>query len=50
MSATEHELLVDFANSLDSRHWNSSSLEAMKRQVAPMAWSIDLGTFWMRAR
>ena len=50
MSWTEHELLVDLANSLDYLHWNSSSFEAMKRVVAPMACSTDLWMLLVRAR
>lgn len=50
MSSMEHELLVDFANYRDSLHWNSSSLDAMKRQVAPIACSMDFGTLLILAK
>lgn len=42
MSCTEQQLLVDFTNSRDYLHWNSSSLEAMKRVVTPIACRTDL--------
>ena len=50
MSAMEQELFVDFTNSRDYLHWNSYNLEAMKRQVAPIACKIDLGILVVEAR
>ena len=43
MSWIEQLLLVDFANYFDYLHWNYYSFDAMKREVAPIAWRIDFG-------
>jgi len=46
----EQELLVDLTNYFDYLHWNSSNLEAMNKQVAPIACKIDFGTLVILAR